>query len=155
MSFILEQPHNDDRGYKPCPQCQMGIEKTGGCLHVTCHQCDCHFCWRCGSFNRGSRQYTCGTGSCRHGVRRWWQRSRMPTRRPEGATLLDATSVHRHTSSAAQTLVAELAAPTAAQGWTGPKASRLWRTGRRRLLAGGGGALRRGASQGEQKEIAG
>ena len=33
---------------KPCPKCGLIIEKTHGCLHMTCC-CKYQFCWRCGS----------------------------------------------------------------------------------------------------------
>jgi E3 ubiquitin-protein ligase RNF14 len=32
---------------RTCPQCGMGVFKTGGCNHMTC-SCGCHFCWSCG-----------------------------------------------------------------------------------------------------------
>ncbi|KAF9554429.1 hypothetical protein CPC08DRAFT_174670 [Agrocybe pediades] len=33
-------------GYKKCPQCNIWIEKTEGCNHMTC-KCGAHICWRC------------------------------------------------------------------------------------------------------------
>ncbi|KAH4102806.1 hypothetical protein HBH46_119550 [Parastagonospora nodorum] len=34
-------------GAKPCPQCGVNIEKSGGCDHMTCHRCRHGFCWVC------------------------------------------------------------------------------------------------------------
>ena len=33
---------------KPCPGCGLAIEKTGGCNHMQCNQCQTAFCWVCG-----------------------------------------------------------------------------------------------------------
>lgn len=33
-------------GYKKCPQCDVLIEKTEGCNHMSC-RCGAHICWRC------------------------------------------------------------------------------------------------------------
>ena len=34
---------------KPCPQCGALIAKVmdGGCNHIVCSVCNCHFCWLC------------------------------------------------------------------------------------------------------------
>jgi hypothetical protein len=34
---------------KNCPQCDVAIEKAGGCNHITCpnHSCQAHWCWIC------------------------------------------------------------------------------------------------------------
>lgn len=32
---------------KCCPNCGEGIEKDGGCAHMTCRSCRHEFCWRC------------------------------------------------------------------------------------------------------------
>lgn len=32
---------------KPCPSCGEGIEHNSGCHHMTCSNCNTHFCWRC------------------------------------------------------------------------------------------------------------
>jgi len=32
---------------KCCPNCGEGIEKNGGCTHMTCRSCCHQFCWRC------------------------------------------------------------------------------------------------------------
>ncbi|KAK3021459.1 hypothetical protein RJ639_047631 [Escallonia herrerae] len=34
--------------WRKCPQCRIYIEKTQGCLHITC-RCGYEFCYRCGS----------------------------------------------------------------------------------------------------------
>ncbi|KAJ7618172.1 hypothetical protein DFH06DRAFT_1012240 [Mycena polygramma] len=35
-------------GWKRCPQCNILIEKSGGCNHMTCTRCHSHFCYRDG-----------------------------------------------------------------------------------------------------------
>ncbi|KAJ2375049.1 hypothetical protein IW150_002763 [Coemansia sp. RSA 2607] len=32
-----------------CPKCRFGIEKSYGCNHMHCSQCDTHFCYLCGT----------------------------------------------------------------------------------------------------------
>lgn len=32
---------------KKCPNCNVAIEKTGGCAHMTCRYCKFEFCWVC------------------------------------------------------------------------------------------------------------
>ncbi|KAE9579764.1 hypothetical protein CGMCC3_g4082 [Colletotrichum fructicola] len=32
---------------KPCPGCQIPVEKNGGCFHMTCKSCKMEFCWVC------------------------------------------------------------------------------------------------------------
>ena len=47
------------KGWKHCPKCQHMIERTAGCLHMTCSQCSTEFCWKC-------LKTSCrGEGSCR------------------------------------------------------------------------------------------
>ncbi|XP_069792248.1 E3 ubiquitin-protein ligase parkin [Narcine bancroftii] len=35
---------------KPCPKCQVPVEKNGGCMHMKCPRtfCQFHWCWLCG-----------------------------------------------------------------------------------------------------------
>ncbi|KZT61087.1 hypothetical protein CALCODRAFT_491746 [Calocera cornea HHB12733] len=32
----------------PCPGCQVHVEKSFGCNHMTCSKCGCHYCFSCG-----------------------------------------------------------------------------------------------------------
>lgn len=45
---------------KPCPSCQVPIEKSTGCNHMTCSQCGTNFCWLCLSLlQTHSEAHTC------------------------------------------------------------------------------------------------
>ena len=44
---------------KPCPSCDVRIEKNGGCNHMTCRECHVHFCWICGWFASSYGPHTC------------------------------------------------------------------------------------------------
>uniref|UniRef100_D8PV29 RBR-type E3 ubiquitin transferase n=1 Tax=Schizophyllum commune (strain H4-8 / FGSC 9210) TaxID=578458 RepID=D8PV29_SCHCM len=35
-----------EQNFKRCPSCQVLVEKTEGCNHISC-RCGAHFCWRC------------------------------------------------------------------------------------------------------------
>ena len=37
----------DSSNRKRCPRCVAPIEKTGGCAHINCTQCQAHICWHC------------------------------------------------------------------------------------------------------------
>jgi hypothetical protein len=32
-----------------CPGCKMGVERTEGCFHMQCQNCQTHFCYECGT----------------------------------------------------------------------------------------------------------
>lgn len=36
-----------EMGIKDCPKCKTSIEKSYGCNHMTCAQCNAHICWVC------------------------------------------------------------------------------------------------------------
>ncbi|KAF9456145.1 hypothetical protein BDZ94DRAFT_1178351 [Collybia nuda] len=40
-----------------CPGCQIHVEKSLGCNHMTCAKCHQHFCYRCGTKLPGSDPY--------------------------------------------------------------------------------------------------
>jgi len=42
LNVIWKSKHS-----KPCPNCRVDIEKSEGCNHMTCTQCDFTFCWIC------------------------------------------------------------------------------------------------------------
>ena len=77
--------HNDSHGWKPCPACEAPINKTAACLHMDCRNCGAKFCWSCGDYRPRGSSYSCGSGSCRNGVRQWWQGSRRQRRDGGGA----------------------------------------------------------------------
>uniref|UniRef100_A0A5B7B0H7 RBR-type E3 ubiquitin transferase n=1 Tax=Davidia involucrata TaxID=16924 RepID=A0A5B7B0H7_DAVIN len=45
------------KNWRKCPHCKYYVEKTEGCLHITC-RCGYEFCYRCGS------KWTGSLGSC-------------------------------------------------------------------------------------------
>ncbi|KAA8528411.1 hypothetical protein F0562_035766 [Nyssa sinensis] len=45
------------KSWRKCPHCKYYVEKTEGCLHITC-RCGYEFCYRCGT------EWTGGHGSC-------------------------------------------------------------------------------------------
>jgi E3 ubiquitin-protein ligase RNF14 len=42
----------------PCPSCNSPTQKTMGCNHMKCFQCNTHFCYLCGSWLDGQMPYT-------------------------------------------------------------------------------------------------
>lgn len=40
-----------------CPRCEVAVEKSEGCNHMTCMRCGTHFCYRCGSKILGGNPY--------------------------------------------------------------------------------------------------
>ena len=44
---------------KPCPSCNVRIEKNGGCQHMHCRACNVHFCWTCGWFGSSYGVHPC------------------------------------------------------------------------------------------------
>ena len=51
QKWIME----DSKNRKCCPKCKLGIEKTGGCNHVSC-KCGVHICWVCLEYFDDSQQ---------------------------------------------------------------------------------------------------
>nr|XP_046229365.1 probable E3 ubiquitin-protein ligase RNF217 [Scatophagus argus] len=43
------------RNAQKCPQCKIHIQRTEGCDHMTCTQCNTNFCYRCGDRYRHLR----------------------------------------------------------------------------------------------------
>lgn len=41
----------DSNGHR-CPSCKIPIQRTTGCDHMTCSECQTHFCYRCGRRHR-------------------------------------------------------------------------------------------------------
>jgi E3 ubiquitin-protein ligase RNF14 len=41
----------------PCPTCNSPTQKTMGCNHMKCYQCNTHFCYLCGSWLEGGNPY--------------------------------------------------------------------------------------------------
>lgn len=41
----------------PCPYCSSPTQKTMGCNHMKCFQCNTHFCYLCGSWLDGNNPY--------------------------------------------------------------------------------------------------
>ncbi len=40
---------------KKCPNCQVPIEKDGGCSHMQCSHCNVGFCWTCNGYHDNSK----------------------------------------------------------------------------------------------------
>lgn len=66
---ILKNPAEQERlneelaknsGFKKCPQCNVWIEKTEGCNHMSC-KCGAHICWQCMAISDQRGAFTAGT----------------------------------------------------------------------------------------------
>ncbi|KAF9039163.1 hypothetical protein BJ165DRAFT_1531266 [Panaeolus papilionaceus] len=45
-------------GFKKCPNCDVWVDRTEGCNHMTCAKCATHFCWLClAMFEGGGEVY--------------------------------------------------------------------------------------------------
>ena len=55
---------------KECPKCQSGIEKNGGCNHMTCRKCKHEFCWICMGLwsEHGQSWYNCNRFEEKSGI---------------------------------------------------------------------------------------
>jgi len=42
---------------KACPNCNVYVEKNGGCNHITCRQCSYEWCWMCMKIWKGHEDY--------------------------------------------------------------------------------------------------
>ena len=54
---LLEGWAEGHEDVKKCPQCNILIEKNGGCNHMTCPKCAAHICWRCMGVFRAENIY--------------------------------------------------------------------------------------------------
>jgi E3 ubiquitin-protein ligase RNF14 len=50
LNFILKST-------SPCPYCSVPCQKSFGCNHMTCAQCDTHFCYLCGAWLNPDHPY--------------------------------------------------------------------------------------------------
>ena len=50
------------QGWMPCPVCSNMVERSSGCLHMTC-RCGQEFCYRCGQLYRLCGGHCHGTGN--------------------------------------------------------------------------------------------
>ncbi|KAF2028563.1 RING finger protein-like protein [Setomelanomma holmii] len=50
LNFILKST-------SPCPYCSVPCQKSYGCNHMTCAQCETHFCYLCGSWLNPDHPY--------------------------------------------------------------------------------------------------
>lgn len=50
LNFIMKNT-------SPCPYCSVPCQKSFGCNHMTCAQCDTHFCYLCGAWLNPDHPY--------------------------------------------------------------------------------------------------
>jgi E3 ubiquitin-protein ligase RNF14 len=55
----IESVQMIERCSKPCPSCNVRIEKNGGCQHMHCRACQIHFCWVCGWYGKAYIPHPC------------------------------------------------------------------------------------------------
>lgn len=51
------------RHARGCPKCNFGIERSAGCNHMRCSQCQYYFCWACGGPGTACNAFRCLNGS--------------------------------------------------------------------------------------------
>lgn len=48
---------------KPCPKCNVRVQKDGGCFYMQCLRCRHAFCWQClQPHDHTNRGHPCGLG---------------------------------------------------------------------------------------------
>lgn len=57
----------------PCPTCASPTQKTMGCNHMRCFQCNTHFCYLCGAWLNGENPYTHFNQPGRECYQRLWE----------------------------------------------------------------------------------
>jgi len=55
----IENIQTIEKCSKPCPSCNVRIEKNGGCQHMHCRACKIHFCWVCGWYGNFYTTHLC------------------------------------------------------------------------------------------------
>jgi len=64
---IDEQENNvwKAQNSKQCPKCKVHIQKSQGCSHITCRQCNYQFCWIClGKYQPGKHTFNINSCPC-------------------------------------------------------------------------------------------
>jgi len=57
----------------PCPTCASPTQKTMGCNHMRCFQCNTHFCYLCGAWLNGDNPYVHFNQAGRDCYQRLWE----------------------------------------------------------------------------------
>jgi hypothetical protein len=47
VQFICSVCNSGTKDYKECPKCGVLTDKIEGCDHITCPNCNAHWCWKC------------------------------------------------------------------------------------------------------------